>query len=110
MYSTEHRILRQIPASAQVAHRLERRPARVATLIDEAEFIAKGHWLKHNQTVFFEDSIHDWNYVPVDKQQPNGPGDFYYYTRVAQQADVVLVFSVAKEPAFNTSGISNTRT
>lgn len=96
MYSLDHTILRDTPVSAQIKHRLDRKPLRVATLLDEATFLKLGHLLQHNKTVFFEDRFHDWNYIPVDESNPMGPGDFYYYTRIALRADVLLVFELSK--------------
>lgn len=98
MYSTDHTIMRNVPASGRVSHRLERKPVRVATMIDEKAFVDMGNCLVHNKTVFLEDRTHDWDYKPLDRSQPDGPGDFYYYTRVAQCADVLLVFAFTKEP------------
>ena len=98
MYSTDHIILRDIPASGLVRHRLERKPLRVATLLDEATFLEQGNHLKHNSTVFLEDRVHDWDYRPVDRTVPDGPGDFLYYTRIALRADVLIVFELTKTP------------
>lgn len=98
MYSTDHIILRDIIASGMVRHRLARKPVRVATILNESAFIEQGNHLRHNNTVFLEDRIHDWDYTPVDREQPDGPGDFRYYTRIAQCADVLLVFALSKTP------------
>lgn len=98
MYSTDHIILRDIIASGMVRHRLERKPVRVATMLNEAAFVEQGNHLRHNSTVFLEDRIHDWDYTPVDREQPNGPGDFRYYTRIAQRADVLVVFALSQTP------------
>lgn len=98
MYSTDHIILRDIPASGKISHRLERKPVRVATMLNETAFVEQGNHLRHNSTVFLEDQIHDWHYTPLDKDQPNGPGAFHYYTRIAQRADVLVVFALSKTP------------
>ena len=98
MYSTDHLILRDIPADGKVAHRLERKPVRVATLLNEAAFVEQGNHLRHNATVFLEDRMHDWNYTPVNSEDPDGPGDFRYYTRISTRADVLLVFAFTKLP------------
>lgn len=98
MYSTDHIILRNIPANHQIRHRLERKPIRVATLLNEVAFVVQGNRLLHNSTVFLEDRIHDWCYTPVDKKLPDGPGDFHYYTRIALRADVLIVFELTKTP------------
>lgn len=93
MYSTDHIILRDVLASGRINHRLDRRPLRVATLINEAAFVEQGNELVHHRTVFFEDRIHDWDYTPVDASNPEGPGDFRYYTRLGEKADVLIVYA-----------------
>lgn len=98
MYSTDHIILRDIPADGNVRHRLERKPVRVATMLDESKFMELGNHLRHNDTVFLEDRMHDWDYSPVNREEPNGLGDFRYYTRVAMRADVLVVFELTKTP------------
>lgn len=98
MYSTDHIILRDIPADGKVRHRLERKPVRVATMLNEAKFVEQGNNLVHNSTVFLEDRVHDWDYNPVNRDEPNGPGDFRYYTRVALRSDVLIVFELTKTP------------
>ena len=98
MYSTDHIILRDIEANGRVGHRIERKPVRVATMLNEKLFTSLGNCLVHNTTVFLEDSVHDWYFVPLDRANPNGPGDFCYYTRIALRADVLLVFALSKTP------------
>ncbi len=77
-------ILRGLAANEQVKVALPRQPIRVATLIDEALFL-ETKLLVHNQTVFLEDRIHDWRWTD---------GVFRYYTRVADSADVVVVYEL----------------
>ena len=98
MYTSDYIILRDIPASGLVSHRLDRKPLRVATMINEAGFMEKNGFMKHNDTVFFEDRIHDWTYVPLDNDNPEGPGDFRYYTRITQRGDVVIAYAISKTP------------
>lgn len=62
-------------------------PIRVATLIDEQGFLARGE-LVHNVNVFLEDRHHDW-------QWHNGL--FYYYSRVTTISDVVAVYELEKQ-------------
>lgn len=97
LWATRYDILRQIPADGQVTHHLPEKPTRVATLIREAEFAEFGE-MQHLRTVFLEDHIHDWNWTPNDKKEPNGPGQFTYYTRVSQCADVVIAYEITREP------------
>ena len=61
---------------------LAEKPLRVCTLINEAAF-NEDHHLVHNETVFFEDFIHDWNWQD---------GKFRYYTRISDNSDVVIVY------------------
>ena len=44
-------ILRGIKADGRVSHALERKPLKVATLLDEEQFNRNGHGLLHNRTV-----------------------------------------------------------
>lgn len=61
-------------------------PVRVATLIDEQAFLASGE-LVHNSNVFLEDRHHDWQW---------SNGQFFYYSRVTTEADVVVVYELEK--------------
>lgn len=65
---------------------LAEKPVRVATLINEAAF-NKDHHLEHLRTVFLEDFMHDWNW---------SDGQFRYYSRVGEKADVVIVYEEAQ--------------
>lgn len=82
----EFEILRGVEANGRVSIPLERKPVRVATLIDEAAFL-KDRLLVHNASVFLEDAHHDWQW---------SSGRFTYYSRVAKVADVVVVYEVEK--------------
>ncbi|HBP1602276.1 TPA: hypothetical protein L5U90_003379 [Pseudomonas aeruginosa] len=78
-------ILRGIKADGRVSHALERKPLKVATLINEELFNSNGHGLLHNRTVFLEDQLHDWAWEN---------GRFRYYSRVAGVADVLIVYEL----------------
>lgn len=78
-------ILRGIQANGRVSHPLERKPVRVATLLDEELFNCNGHSLQHNRTVFLEDQMHDWSWEN---------GRFRYFTRVTDVADVLIVYEL----------------
>ncbi|WP_157643861.1 hypothetical protein [Burkholderia ubonensis] len=92
LIATDYEILRAVPADGRSRGiPVARRPVRVATLLNEARFIDAGAALIHHDTVFLEDRIHDWDYRD---------GHFRYYTRVAQVADVVLVFAERKIAGF----------
>lgn len=83
----EFEILRAVKASGLVKIPLSRQPVRVATLLDERAF-KRDQFLIHNRTVFLEDRIHDWDWRD---------GAFRYYTRVADCADVLVVYQIADE-------------
>ena len=78
-------ILRGIKADGRVSLALERKPLKVATLLDEEQFNRNGHGLLHNHTVFLEDQMHDWAWEN---------GRFRYFSRVAGEADVLIVYEL----------------
>lgn len=80
-------ILRGLAPSGRVAIPLAEKPVRVATIIDEALFDAT-KVLSHNKSVFLEDRVHDWDWVD---------GKFSYYSRVADRADVLVVYELEDE-------------
>ena len=90
LIATEFTILRDVVASGRESIPMERRPHRVATLINEKEFVYSGHQIIHNRTVFLEDYVHDWNW---------SDGKFRYYTRVAEKADVLIIYAEKDVPA-----------
>lgn len=85
LIAIDFEILRNIKASGLISHELPRKPVRVATMLDEAEFIASGHKMIHNRTIFLEDQTHDWNWMD---------GKFRYYTRIAEEADALVVYQL----------------
>lgn len=82
--ATDYEILRGVKASGLIKIPLSRQPIRVATLIDQEAFM-RDQFMIHNRTVFFEDRVHDWNWQD---------GQFRYYTRVAEEADVLVVYAL----------------
>jgi hypothetical protein len=90
LLATDFIIMRGVQASGRVSHPLDRKPIRVATILAEDLFNNLGHALIHKKTVFLEDYMHDWNW---------NNGLFRYYTRVAEVADVLVVFA-EKEVVF----------
>lgn len=92
--ATEFEILRDVPASGVRKIPLAKQPVRVATLINEAEFMRE-HLLVHHKTVFFEDRTHDWDWRD---------GQFRYYTRVAEVADVLVVYAIEQVPPAAVAG------
>lgn len=82
--ATDYEILRGVKASGLIKIPLDRQPVRVATLLDEEAFNAD-QYLIHQRTVFLEDRVHDWEWRS---------GQFRYYTRVADVADVLVVYQI----------------
>jgi NADH pyrophosphatase NudC (nudix superfamily) len=83
LIATDYLILRDIVANGRVSHALERKPVRVATIIDEERLVESGFEMAHNQTVFLEDQFHDWHWEN---------GGFRFFSRVAEKADVLIVY------------------
>ena len=82
--ATRYEILRGVEANGRKAIPLVEKPVKVATIINEQEFLKDGV-LKHNHNVFLEDRFHDWDW---------NDGKFTYYTRVAEKADVLIVYEM----------------
>jgi hypothetical protein len=85
MKATRYKILRGIEANSRKQILLTEKPIRVATLIDEQNFLDRDGEMVHNQNVFLEDRTHDWDWRD---------GKFSYYTRIAEVADVLLVYEL----------------
>lgn len=85
MKALRYEILRGVEANGRKSVPLAEKPVRVATIIDEKDFLLSGE-MKHNQNVFLEDRVHDWSWTD---------GKFSYYSRVAARADVVVVYELA---------------
>lgn len=81
--ATDYEILRNVKASCLIKIPLARKPVRVATLLNEELFL-QDQYLIHHRTVFLEDRLHDWSHED---------GHFRYYSRVADVADVVVVYA-----------------
>lgn len=80
-----YEILRNVKVSGLQNIPMARKPVKVATMMDEASF-NEDQLLIHLKTVFLEDYIHDWNW---------SDGQFRFYTRVAEVADVLVVYEIA---------------
>ena len=81
--ATDYVILRGIEANERACVPLERKPLRIATIID-GDLFERFPTLDHLQTVFLEDRNHDWRH---------DNGQLRYYSRIAEKADVVAVFA-----------------
>lgn len=64
------------------------KPLRVAFLLNEKKLVETGGLLKHHDTVFFEDSNHDWDWRR---------GQFYYYGHAMSLEDVGDIVAVMAE-------------
>ncbi len=85
LYATEFRILRGVPTARGTSIALERKPLRMATLLDLDAFTASGASLQHGVTVYFEDEMHDWAWRD---------GRLRYFPRVHGEAlDAVAVYA-----------------
>lgn len=87
--ATEYTILRDVKRGEKVS--VPVKPARVATLLNEAKFDTLGALMIHHETVFFESETHDWDWKD---------GEFKFGSRVFGDEDdpefgpldVVLVY------------------
>lgn len=84
LIATEFEILRGVIPNSRVSMDMERKPVRVATIINEAAFVSSGHKLVHHENVFLEDYVHDWDWS-LQK--------FRYYARVEDAVDVLVVYA-----------------
>lgn len=85
LVATRYEILRDVQANGRVPIPLAEKPVRVATMLDEKQFNHLAGVMSHQTTVFLEDQHHDWQW---------DEGQFRYYTRVAQRADVLIAYEV----------------
>lgn len=85
--ATDYVILKDVQANGRKMIPMQREPIRVATIVSHEKFEALGHLMIHWETVFFEDKIHDWEWRD---------GQFRYYTRIAEMADILVVYAEEK--------------
>jgi len=89
-FATKFEILRGVsptgrkPCSAQPSAK----PVRVVFLLNEQKFMESGGLMTHNDTVFFEDSTHDWDWRH---------GVFFYYGHAMGVDDVGDIVAVMAE-------------
>lgn len=91
LIATRFEILRNVQTGLRPTLMAEK-PRRVATMLCEESFNRLGFAMMHHKTVFFEDQTHDWDWRE---------GKFYYYTRIAMQADVLLAYEVQDVSKFD---------
>lgn len=87
MKALRYKILRGIEANGRKSVPLDEKPIRVATIINEKDFLERDGEMLHNKNMFMEDRFHDWDWHD---------GKFSYYTRVAEKADVLVVYELSK--------------
>jgi len=92
LVATRYEILRDVQANGRVSIPLAEKPVRVATMLDEKQFNHLAGAMSHQTTVFLEDQHHDWQW---------DEGQFRYYTRVAQRADVLIAYEVQEVSKFD---------
>lgn len=64
----------------------------MAYLLDEKKFVESGGLIKHHDTLFLEDRIHDWDF------REKG---FYYYGRdlgLEEVGDIVAILETEERP------------
>lgn len=81
--ATDYEILRGVRSGCLKKIPLARRPLRVATLLNEAEF-ERTKLLVHRRTIFFEDQMHDWSWAN---------GNFRFFARAGDVNDVLVVYA-----------------
>lgn len=88
LVATDYMVLRGLVSTGRVKVPLDRKPLRVATLLDEPMFLATGCQMKHHYTVFLEDQHHDWDWKD---------GMLRYFSRCGgpeDQLDVLIVYAM----------------
>lgn len=90
-YATRYQILRGVSPSGRAPCIVQptEKPIRVAYLLNEEKFVATGGLIAHHETVFLEDSVHDWLWRD---------GKFFYYGHamgLEDVGDIVAMFEVA---------------
>lgn len=102
-YATKYEILRGVsptsltPCTEQPIS--TSKPKRVVFLLDEKKLLETGGLMTHHDTVFYEDSSHDWDWRN---------GKFYYYGHAMGHEDVgdiVLVYEETENAPLPVSGI-----
>ena len=90
LHFEEFEILRGVVSGCLEPPRiLDRKPVKVATVRDEAGLLADRE-LVHNKNCFLEDKFSDWTF---DEKT----GKFRYFSRVAEKADVIVVYLMTPE-------------
>ena len=90
IFATKYEILRNVsPTSlSPCVVQPSAKPVRVALLLNEKKLIATGGLLKHFETVFFEDTKHDWDWRE---------NQLYYYGHAMGLRDVGDIVAILEE-------------
>lgn len=89
-FATQYEILRGVsptsgkPCSVQPSAK----PVRVAFLLNEKKFVESGGLIKHHDTLFLEDSSHDWDWRN---------GMFFYYGHAMGIENVGDIVAISAE-------------
>lgn len=88
-FATKYEILRGVSPTSRTPCKIQpsAKPIRVAFLLDERKFVDSGGLISHHDTLFLEDTVHDWDWHN---------GVFYYYGHamgVEEVGDIVVVLT-----------------
>lgn len=89
-FATQYEILRGVSATSRTPCRVQpsAKPLRVAFLLNEKRFVDSGGLISHHETLFLEDSFHDWDWRN---------GVFYYYGHAMGVEDVGDIVAILTE-------------
>lgn len=89
-FATKYEVLRGVsPTSRKPCNsQPSAKPVRVAFILNEKKFVETGGLIAHHDTVFLEDSSHDWAWRN---------GQFYYYGHAMGVEDVGDIVAVLAE-------------
>lgn len=89
-YATKYEILRGVSPTSRKPCIVQpsAKPIRVVFLLNEQKLRETGGLMVHHDTVFFEDSTHDWDWRN---------GQFYYYGHAMGMEDVGDIVAVLEE-------------
>lgn len=89
-YASRYEILKAVTISSfAAAATLKEKPARVARLLREKEFVATREF-SHWENVFIDERVHDWDWDATT-------GEFRYYSHcggVGEIVDVLIVYEI----------------
>lgn len=89
-FATKYEILRAVSPTSRMPciAQPSAKPVRVAFLLNEKKLVESGGLIAHHDTVFLEDSSHDWDWRN---------GVFFYYGHAMGMEDVGDIVAVLAE-------------